>query len=362
MAVLLKRRHLDPVLRTASSRRQATDPDSSRNDQSLTPKRLTAVGVSRSTRNWPLGPVKRTSKPRIRSKERPAALLQSEEDRLNHSFSCSQVNRFRSRRGFEAEYLSGEPLDPSIQTVSLKTASSQRRLGQSPDRERALQGEFIRKRDVFEEILRGECSKNRSALKTIKVVYEDYISALEIELSELKIDLQTHKIANSSLQTTVKKLESLATALQTKVQTLKFELDFRIFEARENAEETPADLSSTRDEEVEILKQKMHLCSKLLTYMREKGLPVQETYREMRSQWKGRASQSVLVSLSELEIGGEALKEVNLAGKRPVEVPRILIPPVEDRKPDFQDEFLSKIEEFSESWRLQIAKQQAKHL
>lgn len=219
----------------------------------------------------------------------------------------------------------------------------------------------MRNRDAFEEILRGEGNKSRSVLKTIKLAYEDYISTLENELIELKIDLQTHKIANSSLQATIKKLESLVTTLQTKVQTLKFELDFRIFEARENAEETPANLSSTRDEEVEILKKKMHLCRKLLTFMREKGLPVQETYREMRSKWKG-ASQSVLVSLSELEIGGEGIKEADLPGKRPVDVPRILIPPIECRKPDFQDEFLSKYEEFSESWRLQIAKQQAKQL
>lgn len=215
----------------------------------------------------------------------------------------------------------------------------------------------MRNREIFEEILRGEGCKSRSLLKTVKIAYEDYISALETELSDLRIDLQTSQIANSSLQSTIKKLESLVTTLQTKVQTLKFELDFRIFEAREQAEQTPADLSSTRDEEVEILKQKMHLCSKLLAFMRGKGLPVLETYREMRSQWKGKANQSVLVSLSELE----GLEIGDFIEKRPLEVPKLAIPPIEARKPDFQDEFLSKYEEFSESWRMQIAKQQAKH-
>lgn len=350
MAVLLKRRHLETSQRTFSSRRPNPDSDLFKPDHSLTPKRVAAVALSRPTRTLPFPLLKRPSKPRIRSKERTVVIYQSEEDRLNHSFSCSQVSRSKSRRGMEGDGSNGDNLESNS---GMKTASSQRKLGKSPAKERILRGEFNHSKEIFEELIRIEGNKNRSLLRSIKSSYEDYISYLESDLSELHNELYTSKLLNSTLQTTVKRLESLTNSLQTKIQTLKFEMDFRIFEAGEKAEETPADLSVTREEEVQILRKKIHFCGKLLKFMREKGLPVQETYREMKGKTEEIGNNSGLMSLSDLEI---PLILPDFQEKRPIDIPKIAIPPIEARKPDFQDEFLSKYDEFSESWRLQCAK------
>lgn len=326
--------------RAYSSKRNLVDADLTRADLSPSLHRVPSPSFSAlNTFLSPYATLKRESGRRSKSRNKGCSAESSAtNETLNRSFSCLQatpkLSRSSKARASPAEgRWSVTPKEERTVSNSRLLASTKLEAG-TLDNTRLLAEETPEHGFAFASELMDELAASHprlcEILALIRSGYEHCIDQLTSELRTSQRSLAMLQIELDSSRKQVAALQTLVTSLQDKISLCS----------------APA-----KDDGY---KRQNEFLVQVLRYMNGRGYPVKAAYAEVQRQTGSTADSGDSPGPAQFVAKSGVDKEGKIEAKPRIVVPRLKLP--QEHRPDFQDEFFSKLEEFSESWKIQIPK------
>lgn len=290
------------------SRRVLGESEATRCDFSPSGVRVASPSTGKSILS-PYVSIKHESVHRLRTKAKPSP--KSRFEALNRSSSCLQSSPKRAKSSAKLK----SDIRLSVTPKAERNTANSRLLTSSKLASVALESEEddLEQAEMVLEELISVYPQLAETLKTVRVRYERRIEQVSEELEACK-----HIIALQK-----KELE----AGRMHVEQLKG--DMKALEAIEYTEITE-----------NCYKKQNEILLKVLNNLSTRGYPVQTAYIEIQK------------DISTADSGDSPME--SKPWDRPHLVPRLKLP--QEQQPDFQAEFFAKLEEFSESWKVQVPK------